>query len=472
MTAPRPDGSDEAPRPKTLVRDVFSDDRKAGAVLGTPSSSGMARLGCDSERQMAVDHGALRLQPLSVPGWGRQSIAYGPFQRTSGLILAVSIINGHNTSEGGPIPEHIVARLWRWMIGPGVDPLIVRLMGWIKAPRKRLTLRRLLWWSRIRKKNYKGARLDENLAVGFFKSAAPTNPLTEGNGFVVHAALGENGELWARVGDRTVSAFRQLHNLQVYYFVALRERGAIYYAATTETTKRLPGFPSMRPIAIDPYSAEQTLFAGVHQSALGQIGFRVDTRVQGIHVAHIPDFATPFATAHAAAAAPLHSIATGSSQIGGAWRISAWPADRPPDDLRGVTATLHPPTTSGLVHVLIQTADNPDSFGLVWRSRDAHNFWQLTLSQSQATLACIEDGVEAVVAVDYRDASFSERFLLSANPGWIRTVWLPFEQRPDIWRVAIRRQARERDWCRPLVSRRARRRTAEFRGTSVAHSGA
>lgn len=391
---------DAALHPKSLVTDSFSDDRAAGETVGTLSSSGAIRLGCDAERQMAIDHGALRFQPLTVPGWARQGISYGPFQRASGLVLAVSITNGHNTSQGSPIPEHIGARLWRWMLGPGADSPVSRLAGWIRAPRKALTLRRLLWWARSTARIYKAPRLNENLAVGFFTSPAPANPLVDGCGFVMHAAEGENGELWARVGDRCLSAFRQLQNLQICYFVALRERGAIYYAAAIDDAKHLPGAPSMRPIAIDSFNTDETLFAGIHQSVLGQIGFRVDTRLHGVHIARVPEFVPFFTTAHAAAARPFDGAVPGTPQVGGPWQISRRPDQFAKQGVDDIVATLHPASPSGLIHILIHTAASPDDVGLVWRARNARNCWLLKVTASAASLVLIENGTETVVASD------------------------------------------------------------------------
>src|SRR5690606_17661419 len=83
MTAPMKIDAARAPlrHPKPLIVDMFSDDRPAGTVIGTAEIPGAVRLGCDIERQIAIDHGALRFQPLITPGWGRQGIAYGPFPR-------------------------------------------------------------------------------------------------------------------------------------------------------------------------------------------------------------------------------------------------------------------------------------------------------------------------------------------------------------------------------------------------------
>ena len=286
--------------PEVLVADDFQDERARGAVIGTLAVKGGVRRGRDIERQIAIDHGALRFQPLVRPGWGRQGISYGPFQREAGLVLLVSITNGHNTSQGSPLPDDLARQVYRWLRGPGIDAWPGRLVSLIHAPRKRLTLRRFWWWALSTSRTYRGSNIDENLAVGWFPSEAPINPVEEGCGFVVHAAEGENGELWARVGKQCLSAFRRLKNVHVYYVVALREQGAVCYAAADQKAHGLAAFPMMRPIAIDPFNKDEMLFAGVHQSALGQIGFRVDTRVQAVQVGRIPEFSTLFGTAHAA----------------------------------------------------------------------------------------------------------------------------------------------------------------------------
>ncbi|TIP52686.1 MAG: DNA-binding protein, partial [Mesorhizobium sp.] len=109
MTVPmRIDTAVQAGWLEPQVADFFSDDRVAGTVIGTCAAGGAVRLGCDVERQIAIDHGALRFQPLITPGWQRQGIAYGPFRRHAGLVMAVSITNGHNTSQGSPIPGPIL----------------------------------------------------------------------------------------------------------------------------------------------------------------------------------------------------------------------------------------------------------------------------------------------------------------------------------------------------------------------------
>ncbi|WP_287050125.1 oxidoreductase [Mesorhizobium sp.] len=376
-------------RPEVLVADDFQDKRARGAVIGTLAVKGGVRRGRDIERQIAIDHGALRFQPLVRPGWGRQGISYGPFQREAGLVLLVSITNGHNTSQGSPLPDDLARRLYRWLRGPGIDPWPGRLVALIRAPRKRLTLRRFWWWTLSTSRTYRGSNIDENLAVGWFPSEAPINPVEEGCGFVVHAAEGENGELWARVGKQCLSAFRRLKNVHVYYVVALREQGAVYYAAADQKAHGLAAFPMMRPIAIDPFNKDEKLFAGVHQSALGQIGFRVDTRVQAVQVGLIPQFSTLFGTAHAADAL-VEGWPGQIAAIGGRWHFSQDAGDN--------LSVVDPGRPSGLIHGLLAIGAVSDVCGLVCRFRDNDNFWVLKLSTLGWTLVRKQSGKEITIA--------------------------------------------------------------------------
>lgn len=378
-------------RPEILVADSFQDERSRGTVIGTLAVKGGVRRGRDIERQIAIDHGALRFQPLVRPGWGRQGISYGPFQREAGLVLLVSITNGHNTSQGSPLPDDLARRLYRWLRGPGIDPWPGRLMSLIRAPRKRSTIRRFWWWILSTPRTYRGPNINENLAVGWFPSEVPVNPVEEGCGFVVHAAEGENGELWARVGKQCLSAFRRLKNLHLYYVVALREQGAVYYAAADQKAHGLAAFPMMRPIAIDPFNRDEKMFAGVHQSALGQIGFRVDTRVQAVHVGRIPEFSTAFGTAHAADAI-VEGLPGGIAAIGGRWRCL--------QDAGDTLFIIDPGHTSGLIHGLVDVAAASDVCGLVWRFRDEDNFWLLKLSTLGCTLVSRQSGKEIMIATN------------------------------------------------------------------------
>ena len=356
------------------------------------------------ERRVAIDHGALRFQPLITPGWGRQCISYGPFRRQNGLTLAVAITNGHNSSQGTAIPEDIARRVRRWLLGPGIDPWTSRLRALLQAPVRRHTLRRFLWWLRSTRPFFRLRDLNENLAVGWFSSAAPKDPTMDGCCFVMHAAEGDNGELWARVAGQCLSAFRGLQNLRVYYVVVLRECGAIYYAAALENAHALPGLPKLRPIAIDPFNDDRIVYAGIHQSVLGQIGFRVDTRVHSVQVEQIPEFAS-LGTAHAGDCLLGAGMLEGAAERGGLWRLIAGRFLRTP---RGVTAVgdsqaialLAPEKHSGLVHAILETGDAPATAGLIWRAKGDQHHWAVEASESECRLERVQGDSRITIAVN------------------------------------------------------------------------
>ncbi|TJW83564.1 MAG: DNA-binding protein, partial [Mesorhizobium sp.] len=193
----------------------------------------------------------------------------------------------------------------------------------------------------------------------------------------MHAAEGENGELWTRVGDRCLSAFRQLKNIEVHYLIALRESGAVYYAAAMEGAHGVAAVPMMRPIAIDPFNGDALVYAGVHQCVLGQIGFRVDTRVHAIQIQHLEDFARPFGTAHAGDSLTENDNVGDMAELGGIWRALHGNIHRTVagaltrDD--HAMAILDAGASSGLVHVLVDTGQAAAAAGLVWRGCDREN---------------------------------------------------------------------------------------------------
>lgn len=391
--------SSSSARPGPQLDEDFADSRKAGTVVGSRAPGGAWRLGVDRERRIAIDHGALRFQPLLRPGWGRQGIAYGPFPREPGLAFAVSITNGHNTSQGSLIVEGIVRRLWRWVRGPDADPVPRRLRALLLGPRKRGLVRRFAGWLRATRPFYHGPDIDENLAVGWFGDAAPADPTSDGCGFVVHAALGDNGEVWARNGPRCLPAFRGLKNVRVCYIVVLRERGAICYATAGPETS-LPEAPMMRPVAIDPYDQQAQLYVGVHQAVLGQIGFRVDTRVHGVKVHLLPELA-------AAAPGQIGDALTGDGPLDGparGWRVLRGAVRRTDSGAISVEgdalALLEQAQQTGLVHAILECARPGGTAGMVWRQVDEDNFWALEIDDAAARLVRTEAGLRRVLATD------------------------------------------------------------------------
>lgn len=391
--------------PTTLV-DRFVDDRPAGRVIGSANRQGLRRQGVDRERIIAIDHGGLRIAPPIRPGWGRASLAYGPYQRADGLVLAVACLNGHNTSQSERI-EPLGQRLLRWAIASESDPLPRRLLRWAQnlgRPTHRSQLLRWIGHSPHLHRRLNQGRLDENLALGWFPDPAPGNPLATGSAFVMHATGAENGELWARMSGALAPAARSVQNVPLYYVIILRKRGAAYYLASQRGVPGAAPFPAMRPVAIDTRADDEQVFAVLTQSVLGQIGFRVDTRVTAFHVGHYPELATWYGTAHVAdplcGAGPLAGV---SGERGGPWQVVAGHFERCGDGAYGRgeqnIATLDAAQPAGLIHCRIDLPADPSAeAGLIWRALDAQNCWACLVGRSGVRVRVCSAGVWETVA--------------------------------------------------------------------------
>ncbi len=374
--------------------DRFTDDRAFGKTIGTTTPSGILRKGIDREKTIAIDHHALRFQPLIQPGWGRQGIAYGKYKRTPGLAIAVLLLNGHNTSQAETI-EWLYRRIPRWLKGSETESVTTRMMALLTGKHKQGIWRRFLSWLRMAAevtKFFPLPKIDDNLAVGWFADAVPYNPTESGNCFIVRATGAENGELLARVGNDLLSVFRGLQNVPVYYAVILRQRGAVYYAASIPQVYGLAVYPQLRPVAIDPLDCEETIYAGIHQSVLGQIGFRAYTRVYGVKVTTIPQLDTWYGTAHVADTLTGEGNLTAiAPEKGGSWQVLAGNFQRTPQGLSaredGSLAIITPQTTTGLIHLEI-TAD----WGIIWRFQDRDNYWCCRCYGEQIYLQIVEAG--------------------------------------------------------------------------------
>ncbi len=387
-----------------MAGEDFDQPRRAGTVIGSADAQGALRRGVDTEGVIGIDNGALRIAPLIEPGWGRAGIAYGPFERCNGRTFAVFMVNCHNTSQSENLQESFRDRFDRWLRGPELYSRTRRLVQWLLSKRKARMLRQWQWWRRIAVSASPVPRIDENLAIGWFASEVPADPLSEGNGLIMHATGAENGELWARVGNSMLPTIRSIQNLQIHYVVVLRERGAAYYASSVEGGNGLGVYPNMRLLAIDAFNDEPSVHAGIFQAALGQIGFRLDTRIYGTRVVDIPEWGTWFGTAHAADRLEGSGTLSGSTaDVGGKWRVSAGQFDRSADGAMAVAdssvALLQVDQPSGLVHVVIQGGSQEAcAAGLIWRHADADNFWQLTASASGCELTLHEAGHASMIA--------------------------------------------------------------------------
>lgn len=386
--------------------DRFTDDLAAGKVIGSTNEQGMRRNGVDRERIISIDNGGLRIAPLIAPGWGRASLAYGPYRRSNGLVMVVAGLNGHNTSQSEQI-EVLWLRLVRWLLASQVDIFPRRLLRWAQNLGRPTNRRQILRWIRHSPRIHRrlqAGRLDENFALGWFRGPAPANPLAQGNAFIMHATGAENGELWARVGAALWPALRSVQNIPLYYVIVLRERGAAYYLASQHGVPGAAPFPDMRPVAIDTRTDDCHVYALLTQSMLGQVGFRVDTRVTAFHVAHCLKLATWYGTAHVAdTLRGAGSLAATNCERGGTWHVTDGFFERCGEGTypRGkeniaLVASAQP---SGLIHGLLDlSATCSAEAGLIWRASDPKNCWACLLGPAGFRVQVCCDGVWKTVA--------------------------------------------------------------------------
>jgi len=379
--------------------DCYLGDRPAGGVIGTEVKDGIVRKGIDEEGVIGIDNGALRIQPLIKPGWGRSGIAYGPYKRQAGLSLGVFLTNGHNTSQAGPHPDELRMRLQRWALGSETETPLKRIIQCMRSRQRKFMWRRLLQWIRQGTMFLKVSSIRENLAIGFFPCEVPVNPLCEGNSFIIHALGAECGELCATTGSTFQRTVRGLQNVQMYYFVVLRERGAAYYAASIPRVPSLNPYPSMRLVAIDAENADERVYAGIHQSVLGEIGFRVDTRVYRTQVVTLPEFANWYGSAHGADTLTGDgSLDSSVTEIGGSWTVYEGEFKRTEQGLIAIdtanSAMMFLKSPVGFLHVLIKTTDKSvQGIAFIWRAINENNYWSIELGSRQCQLSIKENGI-------------------------------------------------------------------------------
>ncbi len=97
----------------------------------------------------------------------------------------------------------------------------------------------------------------------------------------MHSATDDNGELWTAHRGRPARVVLGLQNVPFVFVVALREQGAAYYLASVPGATGAGPYPLLRPVGIDPGPAAGPFTAGLQQRILGEVGYRVDTRVYG-----------------------------------------------------------------------------------------------------------------------------------------------------------------------------------------------
>ena len=295
--------------------------------------------------------------------------------------------------------EWLYKRIPQWLKGSGTESVGARILAWLGSRHKQGIVRRLKGWVRIAAevtKFFPLCEINDNLTVGWFADAVPNNPTATGNGFVVRATGAENGELLARVGTNLLSIFRGLQNVPICYVVILREQGAAYYAASLPQVYGLPVYPKLRPVAIDAVNCEATIYAGIHQSVLGQIGFRADTRIYKVQVETISELANWYGTAHVADSfIGQGNIMNTPAEVGEFWQVRSGSFVRTAKGLVAIEdnslAILDSGVSSGLLHLEIFTGDVA-ALGIIWRVRDPDRYWCCRLDNEHLCLQLVEAG--------------------------------------------------------------------------------
>jgi hypothetical protein len=189
----------------------------------------------------------------------------------------------------------------------------------------------------------------------------------------MHAATVLNGELRVTSNGRTMPVHRGVQNVPIYYVAVLRSSGAIFYAASVEGAAGVGSYPELRPVGIDPRPLGVVdLYPGIHQCVLGEVGYRVDTRVYGVEVTDIDELSSWCTSAILADSLMGEgSLEATAPERGGAWRALHGSLERTAvgmstSDGGGAVVKLDEPL--GLVHVELYTGETPGRFEIVLRA--------------------------------------------------------------------------------------------------------
>jgi hypothetical protein len=183
----------------------------------------------------------------------------------------------------------------------------------------------------------------------------------------------------------------------VHYVVVLRADGAAYYAASLAGVPGLTTHPHLTPIAIDIGSGPDDMYAGIHQSVLGEINFRCDTRVYDCRVALVPQWSAWYGTAHAAdALVGVGPLAKTPAETGQPWRVARGGFERSTEgsttNALDAVAWLDPNANTGLLHLRFELRGEGASLGPVFRAASDDSFWAVQIDAGSARLLRIESG--------------------------------------------------------------------------------
>ncbi len=240
--------------------------------------------------------------------------------------------------------------------------------------------------------------IDANLVLGWFESETPQNPLDDENAIFIKSAGAANGMMRANISKVPVTLHSSLQNIPLYVLIMLRQSGSLYYTATFPSAPGMVSAPRLQPLAINPLAHETQLYGGFFQSVLGEIGFRVDTRVYETQITLLDEYNQWYGTAHVAdSLLGVESINFWSAEKGGEWNAHNGNLLRTETGIKTrdpiALATLVPDTPSGLIHAFVKYLDTAQGkTGLVWRYRDAHHYFAVLISKSSCELRIMKNG--------------------------------------------------------------------------------
>jgi len=199
------------------------------------------------------------------------------------------------------------------------------------------------------------------------------------------------GRLLARIKGKAVPVLEYVPNIPLYYLVMLRERGAIYYVSTWPDTFQHHGYPVMMPLGIDREEKHSPLYGGFFQSILGEIGFRVDSRVYGVKVGKVAMGEAWYGMAQVAdALTGQGALSQQPCHRGGTWKVEMGTFER---TSRGTQAIDFPALASieadrkvGLIGVELIPQNRRLNIGIAFLYQDADHHWRVYIKNNQAFL--------------------------------------------------------------------------------------
>jgi hypothetical protein len=156
-------------------------------------------------------------------------------------------------------------------------------------------------------------------------------------------------------------------------------------------------------VAVDLDAAESELYAGVHQRILGEVGYRVDTRVPWVSIVDDPTLA-PW---HGGAIVAQRFTGGSDADVGPQWPLEPH-LERTPAGLAAVDPAATTPAAAhvdageavGLLHASVRVGGTGDRAGLVFRGRGA-GAWRCTVTSTGCELQrCGDDLTWSTVATD------------------------------------------------------------------------